>query len=316
VGTAAGTTEAMIRRAAGAAAVIALLTAARVAEADEPDDGAFAVDASGRTLRVAFDPGRTLEIGAGWAASRDSKSDLPSDLTLRTGLTYRHRIEFPDEGITWKLTHEVGHTWFSPADHGFIVGELYALRFLRWSRDGSIVFPSSPPRRIGFPLGLGFEVGAGSVDLERDDTLRGEVGVGRGALLFDVVRSPAHGAWLTLGVGPRYALRVAEGHPVDHLVVPFSEPELAGHLELGGGHHVLSANVGGGYAWMPRHPGGAREARGALGYAIVVAALNDAPVSLRADASFRADDPPLLGRPAVEFRGGASAVLGLPLGAR
>jgi hypothetical protein len=305
-------------RPALAALALAVLVAPREASASGPDAGDFAIDASGRRLRVAFDPGRSLDLGVGWTGSRGSGSHLrpetTSDLTLRAGLTYRHRVEFPEEEIAWKLTHRIGQAWLAP-DRGWITGELYALHFLRWSRDGSVVLPSSPPRRIGFPLGLGFDVGVGSVDLRRDRIVEGEVGVARGALLFDVVRSPRPGAWLTFGVGPRYALRVAEGRPVEHVVVPFSEPELAGHLELDRGRHVLSGSVGGGYAWTSAaHAASARQARGALGYAIVVAALNDAPVSLRADATFRFDDPPLPGRLPLELKGGASAVLGLPLG--
>ncbi len=307
----------MKRTAALAALGLALLAAPRPADASEPDEATYVVDTAGRTMRVSFDPGRSVDLGIGWAASRNSKSDISTNVTFQTGLVYRHQIEFPDEGIAWKLTHRIGDTWFSPVELGWITGEVYSLHFLRWSQDGSVVFLGSPPRRIGFPLGLGFEVGAGSVDLaRRDGALEGEIGVARGTLLFDVVRSRAPGAWLTFGVGPRYALRVAEGRPVEHVVVPFSEPELAGHLELGHGHHVLAANVGGGYALMPisRPSAGAREARGKVEYAVVVAALNDAPVSLRADATFRYDDPPLPGRPPLEFRAGAAAVLGLPLG--
>ena len=295
-----------------ASALAAVVLTAPSANAAEAEDAAYAVDASGKTMRVAFDPGRRVALGAGWAfAAEGQKSVDAAQVSLTGGLTYRHRVEFLDEDILWKLTHEVGRASFTAGARASVVGEAYSLHFLRWSKDGSVVFPTTPPRRLGFPLGLGFEVGAGSVDLVRDGTLRGEVGVARGALLFDFVRSPAHGAYLTLGAGPRYAIRVAEGRAVDHVVVPFSEPELEGRLELGHGHHVLSANAGGGYAWSTR--GGGAQARAGASYELVVAAVNDAPLSLRAETTLRYDDPPLPGRAPVELRGGASAVLGFSL---
>src|SRR6185295_7197962 len=279
----------------GAVRIAALALAAGIAlgaregGAAEPDPGYF-TDAAGRRMRVDFDPGRRAFLGSAHAPIVDAGGLSAERIGLEGGISFRHAVDFADEGVRWKLQHD-----FALASVGLgrpdttVRGELYALRFLRWSADGSVVVPTTPPRRFGFPFGVGFDAAVGRVDLHAGTAAQGEIGIARGALLLDLLPHRALGTYAIVGVGPRYDLRVdGADRTVEHVVVPFSEPEVALHLESANGRHVLWARAGGGYAWTSGHGAGA-QAGASLSYEAVVLAVNDLPLSVGAAVRWRWD---------------------------
>ena len=300
------------------------LAAGLQAGASRADDG-YATDDVGRRMRVVFDPGRRIHVGAQHAPTLDAEGDVdPERLQLDTGLRWRHYVDFAEEQVRWKLDHRVLSGQVSLGSQTSFSGELYSLHFLRFSNDGSISLPTTPPRRLAFPFGIGFDVGLGRVELEQrrreqpvdtEPALTGEIGVARGALLLDLTPRPTGDGYLTFGVGPRYDLRLdtrLAAPEVDHLLAPFSQPELAFHRESDDGHHVFDARARAGYVWSSLHGAGA-QAAARVGYELIVLALNDAPVSLTTEVRWRWDEPPIVGASAHEVVGLYGLRLGIPL---
>jgi hypothetical protein len=290
-----------------------------VAAVDHTVEDPYAADARGRRLRVRFDPGRRLRLGVAHAPAIEGDDFDAQRWQLDGGLAWRHVVDFEDEGIRWKLEHQVLDSAVAFAGDGTTIdGELYALRFLRWSDDGSITLPTTPPRRIGFPFGIGFEAGVGRVDLQRGDGWRGEIGVARGALLLDLLPRREHGGFLTIGVGPRYDLRLAANDAAtgaqraEHLVAPFSQPELTWRQESSDGHHAFEAAARGGYVWTSSAAAGAQVATYAR-YEVLALAVNDMPVTLGAEVRWRWDRPARPGEAEHEVLGCWGLRLGLPL---
>ncbi|MEJ7734891.1 MAG: hypothetical protein WKG00_37600 [Polyangiaceae bacterium] len=290
-----------------------------VATAGDTVRDSYAADAQGRRLRVRFDPGRRLHLGIAHAPVIEGDDLDAQRWQIDGGLSWRHVVDFEDEGIRWKLEHQVLDSAVAFAgDDTAVDGELYALRFLRWSDDGSITLPSTPPRRIGFPFGIGFEAGAGRVDLHQSDGWRGEIGVARAALLLDLLPRREQGSFLTIGVGPRYDLRLAAEDAatgtqrVEHLVAPFSQPELTWRQESGDGHHAFEASARGGYVWTSSAGAGAQAAAHAR-YEVLALAVNDMAVTLGAELRWRWDRPARPGEAEHEVLGCWGLRLGAPL---
>jgi hypothetical protein len=289
------------------------------AAAGEEGKDPYDTDARGRRLRLRFDPGRRLHLGIAHAPVIEGDDLDAQRWQLDGGLSWRHVVDFEDEGIRWKLEHQVLDSAFAfGGDGSGVDGELYSLRFLRWSDDGSITLPTTPPRRIGFPFGIGFEAGIGRVDLQQDDDWRGEVGVARGALLLDLVPRREQGRFLTIGVGPRYDLRLSAkdgatgAQHVEHVVAPFSQPELTWGQESGDGHHAFESGVRGGYVWTSSAGAGAQAAAHAR-YEVVALAVNDMPVTLGAEVRWRWDQPARPGEAEHEVLGCWGLRFGVPL---
>lgn len=282
------------------------------APAKEP----YASDAAGRRLRVGFDPGRRLDLGVGHAPVLRAGPLEVARWQLDGGLSWRHELDFDDEGIRWKLEHRFvdASVAFSEADRGLagVGGELYALRFLRWADDGSITLPSTPPRRLSFPFGIGFALGVGRLEVERSGgEWSGEVGVARGALLLDLWPRREEGRFVTLGVGTRYDLRIApptvdpasDAPRLEHVVVPFSQPELTLRHESSDGHHAFETAARGGWAWASAGGSGMQAAARAR-YEVITMAVNDVPLRIGAEVRWRWD-------PALAPDGAAHQVAGI-----
>ncbi|MCA9620678.1 MAG: hypothetical protein KC731_16760 [Myxococcales bacterium] len=284
---------------AGCTIVLALLVVltTRGAQADD-----YRVDPDGRRYRVDFDPAARVWLGSGYAPrAATSIRDEPARGYVELGLAYRHRWSFPEEGVAWKLEHDLLPTrlLFGPPALAWS-STLYRGRFVRWSRDGRIFIP--PDSRVPFPLDVGFETELGHVDYrELTPGFAIDLEAVRSEIVLGLLRRESLRSWVRVGVGPSYGLRLVgiDDDPlaIGHRIAPFSAGSFAAHHESADGHHAVEAGVRGSYALRVDH-GWAFEARAHVSYELVLIAINDLPASSYIDASytFRGDPPTDLGR--------------------
>jgi len=262
------------------------------ASTDGADDGedrdeappAWHVDPQGRTFRVGFDPGSRWLLGGGLAASWSGETGGPVGGQLETGVLYRHIAAIPAEGAAYKLYHEalLSRLWLDEQGASRLSTTLYTGRFMRWSRDGRIVLPTSPPKRVPFPMNIGLEAAIGDIDFAELGSGYGlDIGVLRAELLLDVWRRRRLGSYAQFGLGPSYQLRLwgrDEELGVDHVVAPFTQGSFALRHESADGRHSVGARLYGGYALSSEHGSGGR-AGAAADYEAIVIAVNDLPIS-------------------------------------
>lgn len=253
-------------------------------------------DEQGRTFRVAFDPGSRWFVGWRYAPGF-VPDELQLDATvLETGVVYRHVLDFPAEGVAWKLYHASlsSQVQLTPGVTR-LQTTLYRGRAMRWSREGSIVLPTNPPRHVPFPFNIGVEASVGSVDYE--DLPRGfraDIGVARAEVVLDVWRRRALRSYAQFGVGPAYEIWLdppaagGEGDEIvlGHVVAPFTRASAAFHHESGDGHHAVDLGASGGYA-LTSHWGGHGFVRAQASYEAIVVAVNDLPVSAVTSLHYR-----------------------------
>jgi hypothetical protein len=235
--------------------VVAVLLGARVAHADE------------LPFATSFDPGNRLVLEAGWGGAGGAGG----------ALAVRHKVGTDDPAVTWRFEHVfAGTRWDGVAWRG----ALYRGVYLRHSRDGHIVLPTSPPKKLWLPFDVGTDVAAGVFAWRPGEDVV-ELGVVRAAVLFELFRSSGFGARLTLGPLARWdvAADVADREADEHRVAPFSQATLGLHLETDDGLGVLDASVEGGWRWSSVD-GWGREAGARLDVERVLVAVNDVPVAL------------------------------------
>ena len=168
-----------------------------------------------------FDPGRRLHLGIAHAPALEGDDLDAQRWQLDGGLAWRHVVDFEDEGIRWKLEHQVLDSAVAFGGDGTAVdGELYALRFLRWSDDGSITLPTTPPRRIGFRSASLRAASVASTQRRMAGEARSASRAGANARSAP---TPRAGSFLTLGVGRTTSAPGGEGRRhraqrVEHLV--------------------------------------------------------------------------------------------------
>jgi len=286
-------------------------------------DDSWTVDDVGRRFRVAFDPGSRWMLGAGYAAGRTAGTGWagPAAGQVETGLLFRHIMDFPDEESAWKLYHEVLVTRVWLGDLGTLPvprleATLYRSAYLRWQREGFITVPTSPPRRLRFPLNIGLDTVVGRFETVPPETgLAARLELLRAHFLLDAWRSRDLGLYAEFGLGLGYDLwlagRFADGGGlgVEHLVSPGSDFTAAVRYETADGLHAVEARGSCGYWWSNVRGWGLR-AQAAASYELIWLAIDDQPLSGYVEASYRYE--PLLPDPAAahEFR----AVLGLRFG--
>ncbi|MBI4700162.1 MAG: hypothetical protein HY744_03170 [Deltaproteobacteria bacterium] len=277
----------------------------------------WTTDEQGRVLRVSFDPGARWLLGAGYAPRHGAGGAQPELAQIETGLAYRHRIDFPGEGISYKLYHRVlaGRAVAGPRSPWEIDAALYEGRFLRWSRDGSIMLPTNPPRRMLLPLNIGVEATLGRIDLApRPAGPAAEIGVVRAELLLDLWRRRAMGSYAELGLGPRYDLRLGgdDAAAVRHVVAPFTQGSFTFHHETADGLHGVEARLSGGPALSVAERWGAR-AEAVVSYEAILVAVNDLPLSAYAELGYRYEGLPAPAGGVPEVRATTGLRFAVPL---
>lgn len=203
----------------------------------------------------------------------------------------RHVVQTEDNDISWRLEHRLaaagtdGTTWR---------GALYRGRFMRHSRDGHIVLPTSPPRKLFLPFDIGAEADVGRFEIT-PGAPRVRLGMVRAALLLDVARNDDREdpflRRLAFGVAARWDLEAPDlGRPfsdAEHFAAPFSMGVAELHLESRDGLTVFDASVEAGERWSSQTGwGGALVAQTSLER--VVVAFNDRPLSLYAASGWEA----------------------------
>lgn len=284
---------------------------------------AWEIDGEGRTFRVGFDPGSRWLLGAGWALGMSPDGDWAGVAAgqVETGLLLRHVLVDLEEETAWKLYHEVlrGRLWLGDlgaAPVPRLDATLYRGAYLRWQRDGFITLPTSPPRRLQFPLNIGLDVVVGRFETTAPATgLAARLELLRAHFLLDAWRSQVPGLYAQFGLGLGYDLwldgRFGAGGElgVEHLVSPGSDFTAAVRWETVDGRHVVEAAGDCGAWWSDRRGWGVRAGASAT-YEVIWLAINDQPLSAYVEAAYRYEQ--LLPDPSTEHE--LRATLGLRLG--
>ncbi len=270
----------------------------------------YATGEDGHRFRVRFDPATRVRLGVGEAMSVGSPSGeaalgLAPELTAGVEIeTLRARGAGRDR-VVWQTDHRVVSGWLHPLGQGpraipAFDATLYGVTVLRHDESPSIVLPSSPPVGIPFPFDIGFETEVGRVrasDRFPLDRVSGaqvpelQIGVLRGALLFDPWRSGDAGRSVEIGLGARYDLDVF-GAPtlaharLVHRVAPMTAASLRWRYRTDDG--LFSFDARGDVVPHWTSEGVWRVAAlGSLRIERIVLAIDDQPLTLVLDGGWR-----------------------------
>ncbi|MDW8251927.1 MAG: hypothetical protein RMJ98_21740, partial [Myxococcales bacterium] len=204
-----------------------------------------------------------------------------------------------DPGIFWRAEH--GILRVTSTDQRFR-GSLYEGRFLRHSREGYLLFPGNPSRRLVVPFDVGLELFAGRVDgrsTETDVRLNGV----RGALLADFSRSDTFRRRLALGAVTRWDLRVDREQRAitEQAVAPFTMGHVGVYMESASGLTLAGLNGEAGYATLGRRVGWRPVLQLDVTVERIVLAFNDLPLSLYALGRFEEPGGGLRGELGLRF---------------
>jgi hypothetical protein len=250
------------------AAAIAVLLVARAAGADEAGTSCRPLDPRGRTYAACFDPGNRLVLGG------DVDLEGP---WFEAGIQLRHDVPTEDPAVRWRFEHR---GLVAEAGVGRFEGLLYSGRFLRHSRDGHLVLPTNPPRKIFLPFDVGAEVTLGRV---RGVTGAPDVRVDvvRTVAMIDLARSEDFRRRLALGPVAEWDVLVTREDPEiqEHLIVPFTAVQLGLYAEDRRGLTHAQVALEGGARWSNATGWGRRLAAEASLERVFVA-VNDRPVSV------------------------------------
>ncbi len=296
-------------------------------EQPEVEPAAWREDEKGRRFRVGFDPGSRWLFGLGYGlrygsspATGDGEGDGRGQFALAlldTGLAMRHIVDFPAERVGYKLYHQGlrSRVWFDAGAVSQFETTLYAGRFMRWSRDGQIVVPSTPPKRIPFPLNIGMQAEIGQLQLTQSDTGYGaEIGVTKAEVLLDFWRQRRLGSHAQFGFGPSYDIWL-DGHEqlqVEHVIAPFTRASFGFHHESTDGHHSIDCSVAGSYA-VAVDAGWGWRFRAQADYEAILLAVNDLPLSAYGQVAYRFAERPVPTRGTHDLRASAGLRFAVPI---
>lgn len=238
-----------------------------------PGDECLRALGEGPRSSVCFDLGSRLYVSGGLGG-------------VGFGIQVRRLTRTDEPGTTWRSEHGIlrGITWMDRYR-----GALYEGRFMRHSREGYLLFPGNPPRRLPVPFDVGLETTALRVEGYRSqpDT---RVNVVRGALLADFSRSDDFTRRLALGAVARWdaTVRRSNRDVTEQSVAPFTVGYLGLYLESASGLTLASLGAEAGYATLGKQ-GFKRHISAELVVERVLLALNDHPVSLYGLGRY--DDP-------------------------
>lgn len=293
---------------------IALAIVSGVAGAEE---ATWAPDETGKRMRMRFDPGARVLIGAGYTGGYRGEpggvADEPQRALMRfeTGISYRHFVDYQDLGVTWKLYHDIVHTQVT--HQGEVEGALYAGRYMRWSEQGSIVLPTNPPRSLPFPLNIGLETQVGNLTLRKPagDDYRATIGVVDARIALDFWRQRRLRSYAQVAVGPNYAIEQT-ADTTQHLVTPFSAGSFAVHHESSDGHHAVHLGIVGGYRLRVAQ-GFSPYAQAMTSYEALLFGINDMPVTAYVALAYRYQAEPVVTDREHELRANAGLRFAVPL---
>lgn len=284
-----------------AAALIALALAADASALDP----CTATDRKGRTFRTCFDPGNALDLSAGGAWGREEPARGGAS-DLRLAWRWRKDLRTRQGSLEWlrDMTFVEARALFTSAGGA----DPRAASVLAWRgtfvrhRASPFLLVPGPRLRLPFPfdVGLLLEAGGASWDAARRRDLA--LAPVRSALLLDL---GARAGLRRLAFGPEAAwtVRIAEGQETVQGIVPFTGGVIDARAESGDGLSAAALVVrGGSVLSVPGGTDGFLEARLALER--VVLAVNDRPLALYAEGTFRGGASGRGGELAVGLRAG------------
>jgi hypothetical protein len=273
------------------AVIVAIATPARAEDC---------VGGTAKPFATCFDPGNRLVIDL--AASDASEGAATPTGAIGGGLFLRHIVRTGDPEVTWRVEHGIFAGAIDLAPAGRYQATVYHAQFLRHARDGHIVLPFAPAKKVFFPFDLGLESTVLSISgLRGDDHVRANMV--RASAFLELLRSPDFTRRLEIGPVVRWDADVDRTRRTidEHQVAPFSLASISLHLESKDGIAVLDTGVEGGMTWSNLH--GWRATAGVrFDVERVLVALDDRPLALFADAAWSPSED-----------GGAHALIGLRL---
>lgn len=248
-------------------------------EAPTPRDAAPAGPACQRLLgegppsSVCFDPGHRLYLGGaaegpGWGAQ------------LSWGVQLRHEVRTDDPGTRWRVEQGIARGAYSSERYR---GVVYEGRFMRHSREGYLLLPGSPPRRLSVPFDVGLETSVGRLSGKlAEPSVR--LNAVRGALLMDFARSETFRYRAALGPVARWDMVADRDRRsiTEQAVAPFTVGYLSLYVESPDGLTLASLGGEAGYATLGSQGGWRRLITAEVTVERILLALNDRPVSLYA----------------------------------
>lgn len=247
----------------------------------------WTTDEAGRRFRLRFDDGRRWTLGGAWSGSWSTGESSATLARVESSLRYRARLDFPAEGVSWKLYHRTLDVALTLDGRDPRRARVLAYEgiFTRWMQDGWITIPTSPPKRLPFPLNIGLRATVGELEVDLETRLT-EIAVLETAIVFDFWRSRELGSYAQLELGPGYGLRLIGGGELVHVVAPFSAVAADVHHEWESGRQSINARLEAAWRWSSR-TGWGPDAAVAVSYELVFLAVNDHPLSLYGEAGWR-----------------------------
>lgn len=192
---------------------------------------------SGSRFATCFDLGNRLLIGA-------------STHGYGGAVELRHGMRFDDEpDLVWKMEHRIlGFEVDYFTDRSF--GVLYAGRYVRHARDGHILLPFGIDRKLFLPFDVGAEVDVGSLAGEVLATEL-DIGVIRGALLFDLARTDNFRRRVAIGLAAHWNM-VLDRQELSirrQRVAPFTLGTISAHAESATGITRGTLRIDAGGSW-------------------------------------------------------------------
>jgi hypothetical protein len=280
-----------------------LLTCARTwgeeNKTTQASSGDFEINQDHQKYRVRFDPGNRLRLGTGFGWGwRDQDQQWPWELRLGLDLRSKFFFETNEDEVSWQLEHHIASGWLRPFSNDALgVPELdvsvYRGLYRRHSKSSYITLPSSPPRRLFFPLDIGVEGEVGRLAFGNkggQEVLR--LGIARAALVLDPWRSGRTGNSLEFGLGARYDLEL-RGTPMlqdatttIHRVAPFTAISVRFCLQSDDGLNLLELRTDVVPAWVSSG-GFDLTIETKAHFERVLLAINDQPLALTLDGSYQ-----------------------------
>lgn len=214
-----------------------------------------------------FDPGHRLYLSGGTDG-------------LGWGIQLRNLGRTDEPDTTWRSEHGLlrGSTTGSRYR-----GALYEGRFMRHSRQGYLLLPGSPPRRLSVPFDVGLETAVARVSGLNHDPLA-RVNVVRGALLADFSRSDSFRYRAAIGPVARWDIVAdrTKKAATEQAIAPFTVGYASFYLESKNGLTLASLSGEAGYATIAASRLWRRQLAAEISFERVLVALNDRPLSLYA----------------------------------
>lgn len=259
----------------GNARAMRLLHVAKDSMTDAP---APCVDYSeeGKPFVTCFDPWRGLELGgAGGFGVAGAEGVFTAGIRIRGERDSRSK-----QDSTWLNLHRLGAvTVRSVGNRPAVQVTGYQGHFRRHVREGVLLFPTTPPRSIPFPLDIAFETQVFGYERRQAEGTGFALEPVRLGVMLDPLRSASGRFHLGVGVTGGYRLRLTGG-ALEHDITPLTAATVRLNLEGEDGLWAIRGAGTAGWTFAPGAVQGVVRAHGELDLSRVLVAINDQPVSL------------------------------------